>query len=449
MGVEKRGARSWCAVMAVAAGIAAGQAQAGEDVKVLLDILLEKGILTQDEYDNKLREVTEAQEIREFNQAQDVRKATQELQKKAEAERKFSAEIYGQVSAGYYSASNMTPANSDVSGMSDQPKGNNRIGLRLGRELDDDLRAVVTLESNFSARTGALGKDAGGAGYTAGGSPVFDREANFRLISKEKGTLVIGRGATLQNELNSAFDARQNWNFGSLKSAARYVGFQSGSGINRADRLIRYISPAFNGFIVDAAVSLGESADYQQKGTNYYLGGRYKNGGLELGYNHIDARLSNSTEVNNRVDFFAAKYTLDKVTVNAGFVMTRNPSSSNGGTFSASTTGGKVDADTWFAGAVYRFMPAVSWNAGLYQVHDKSSSKGKNDLRMFATGLTWSPYKEWDVFIDYATVSRERDATAGFTLYDKWVPDTSTNGAGYSESKTGQSGVSVGALFRF
>ncbi|MEK0429393.1 MAG: hypothetical protein RL001_1920, partial [Pseudomonadota bacterium] len=113
------------------------------------------------------------------------------------------------------------------------------------------------------------------------------------------------------------------------------------------------------------------------------------------------------------------------------------------------TASGRVDADTFFAGAVYRFMPAFSWNAGLYQVHDRSSSKGKNDLSMLATGLTWSPYKEWDFFIDYASVSRERDATAAFTLYDKWIPDTSTNGTGYSESKKGQSGVSVGALFRF
>ena len=435
--------------VAVVLGMGAGALHAGDDLRALLEILLEKGIITQEEYNNKLKKVAEAQEIKEFNQAQDIRKASAELQKRADAERKFSTEIYGQVSAGYYAASNMTMANQDASGMSDQPKGNNRIGLRLGRELDDDVRAVVTLESNFSSRTGALGRDAGGYGYTAGGNPVFDREANFRLISKEKGTLILGRGPNLQNELSSAFDARQNWNFGGLKPIGRYVGFHGASGINRADKMIRYISPAFNGFTVDTAVAFGGVPEDEQKGTNYYLGGRYKKGGFELGYNHIEARLANASEVNNRVDFLAAKYTLDKITLNAGVVMTRNPSSAVGGTFSTTTASGRVDADTFFAGAVYRFKPAFSWNAGLYQVHDRSSSKGKNDLSMLATGLTWSPYKEWDFFIDYASVSRERDATAAFTLYDKWIPDTSTNGTGYSESKKGQSGVSVGALFRF
>ena len=132
--------------VAVVLGMGAGALHAGDDLRALLEILLEKGIITQEEYNNKLKKVADAQEIKEFNQAQDIRKASAELQKRADAERKFSTEIYGQVSAGYYAASNMSMANQDASGMSDQPKGNNRIGLRLGRELDDDVRAVVTLE---------------------------------------------------------------------------------------------------------------------------------------------------------------------------------------------------------------------------------------------------------------------------------------------------------------
>ena len=426
-----------------------GTAVASDDVKALLEILLEKGVITQDEYDNKIKKAAERQEIKEFHQSQDLRKINQEIQKKADSERKFTTEIYGQVSAGYYAATQMTSTFSDVSGMSDQPKGNNRVGIRLGRELDSEVQALVTLESNFSSRTGAIGKDSGGYGYAAAGNPIFDREANFRLISKDKGTLILGRGPNLQTDLSSAFDSRQNWNFGGLKPIGRYVGFHGATGINRSDKMIRYISPLYEGFNFDGAVAFGGNPQDEQKGTNYYLGGRYKKDQFEVGYNHIEARLSNSADVNNRADFIAAKYTLDKWTFNVGYVKNRNPSSASGGTFSTTATAGKVDADTSFGGVVYRFKSDLSWNLGIYSVKDNSASSGKNDLDMYATGLTWSPYKEWDFFIDYATVNRKKDATAGFTIFDKWIPDTATNGTGYSESNKSQSGLSVGALFRF
>ncbi len=438
------------AALALVAGVFAANAHAGDEVKVLLEILLEKGILTQEEYDTKLKKLVEAEEIREFNQAQDVRKVARESEQRADSERKFKTQIYGQVSAGYYDASNMKGTQS-ASGFSDQPKANNRIGLKVMREFDPNFSAVVTLESNFSARTGAVGKDAAASG--TGSSPVFDREANVRLVSKPYGTLLVGRGPTMQNELSTAFDARQNWNFGGLKSVARYAGFHSSSGLNRADKLVRYTSPEFAGLTVDGGVSLGGIPGGSEQGTHYYLGGRYKRGPFEIGYSHIEARLTYGSpavipeETNNRVDFLAAKYAFERLTLNAGYVMTRNPLLSNA-TLSTSSPGGKADVDTWFAGAVYKLLPDLSANLGWYQVKDKTSTRGLNDLRMIATGLTWAPYKEWEFFVDYATVDRKNGATAAFTIYDAWRPDTSSSST-LSAGTRDQSGVSVGAQYKF
>lgn len=387
-----------CATLLLLAAVSVPVA-AADDVKALLELLMEKGIITSEEYDKKIKKAQEIEEVRAFNEAQDVRLANAAIDKRAQEEAKFKTEIYGQLSVGHYMASNMTAASVDASGMSDQPKANNRVGLKLSRELTPDVRAMVTLESNFSARTGAIGRDAAGYGVAATGNAaaVFDREANVRAISASYGTLIVGRGPTLQNELSSAFDARQNWNFGGLKAIGRYTGFHIASGINRADKLIRYISPVYEGFTLDTAVSFGGVADDVDKGTNYYLGGRYKNGHLELGYNHAEVKLGSAsaptsqTEVTNRVDFFAAKYTLDSWTVNAGYVMTRNPSLSSGGSFDTLKTSGKVNTDTWFAGAVYRFTPKLSWNGGWYQVVDQIAqtiANRNNDVTMVATGLT-------------------------------------------------------------
>ncbi len=466
--MKNKGLHRISLVAAVAAGLfsSGGSVYAGEDVKVLLEILKEKGIITQEEYDKKIKVAQDKEEIRAFNEAQDIRRANREIDKRAEDERKFKTQIYGQVSAGYYQASNMTSQNLDASGMSDQPKANNRVGVRVSRELDPDNTVMVTLESNFSARTGAVGRDSAGYGTANSGSPgatIFDREANVRWISKEYGTFILGRGPNLQNDLAGAFDSRSNWNFGGLKPIGRYIGSHSATGVNRADRLFRYISPNWKGFNLDTGVSFGGVAGNDERGTNYYIGGRYKNGNFEMGYNHAEVRLGGATtptsiqDVNNRVDFLAAKYTLDKLTVNAGYIVTRSPSPATGGTFNTFVTNGRVDANTWFTGAVYRFTPQVSWNFGYYSVDDKTaqtSSNRNNDVRMFATGLTYSPYKEWDFFVDYATARRQAGATGAFTIYDKWGPDTgtvcsSTTGVGCAESKTNQSGVSVGALYRF
>ncbi len=432
-----------------------GEVYAGEDVKVLLEILKEKGIITQEEFDKKIKVAQEKEEIRAFNEAQDIRRANREIDKRAEDERKFKTQIYGQVSAGYYQASNMTSQNLDASGMSDQPKANNRVGLRVSRELDADTTAMVTVESNFSARTGAVGRDSAATGD--GKNPLFDREANFRLISKVYGTLILGRGPNLQADLSSAFDARNNWNFGGLKPIARYAGFHSASGINRADRLVRYISPSFNGFTLDVGFAPGGVPGDAERGTNYYLGGRYKNGNLELAYNHIEARLGgagNTTkaQVNNRVDFFAAKYTIDQLTLNAGYVITRNPENP-AALLDGTRPGGQANADTYFAGGVYRFTPKLSMNGGYYVVQDKRrGGTGVNDVTMFATGLTYSPFKEWDFFVDYAMADRKAGATAAFTIFDNWRPDSGYGNPGttaHSASTRDQRGLSVGALYRF
>ncbi len=428
-------------------------ARAGDDVRVLLELLMEKGLITQAEYDAKLKKAQEMEEIRAFNEAQEVRRVAKEVDARAEKERKFKTEFYGQVSAGYYNASNMKNGSIDASGMSDQPKGNNRVGLKISRELDADVTAMVTLESNFSARTGAIGKDAGASGVNNAGSTsspyvgaILDREANFRVMSKTYGTLIIGRGPNLQNDLSGAFDPRQNWKFGGLKAIGRYAGFHSASGISRADKLFRYISPSFSGLTLDGAVSVGGVPGDSNYGTGTYIGGRYRNGNFEAGYNHISAALA-AGATNNDVHFLGLKYTIDKLTLSGGVAFTTNPHTPSA-TLSTTSPGGRAHVDTGFGGFVYRLTPTLSVNGAYYQVRDKTPTAGANDIEMFATGLTWTPYKDWDLFIDYANANRRSNATAAFTIYDAWRPDTASPSTLAAGTKP-QSGVSIGAQYKF
>jgi hypothetical protein len=61
--------------------------------------------------------------------------------------------------------------------------------------------------------------------------------------------------------------------------------------------------------------------------------------------------------------------------------------------------------------------------------------------------LTWSPYKDWDFFVDYATAYRKENANAAFSIYDAWRPDTSSTSL--AAGTKNQSGISIGALFKF
>jgi hypothetical protein len=216
--------------------------------------------------------------------------------------------------------------------------------------------------------------------------------------------------------------------------------------------MIRYISPSLEGWHADIGMSFGGAPGDDEQGTNYYAGARYRKGDLDIAYHHIEARLSYGSPTlipsvsNNRVDFLAAKYTIDRLTINAGVVITRNPLDPTA-TLSSSIPGGKTDTDTYFLGAVARLSDRVTANAGWYQVRDKTSTLGANDVRMIAAGLNWSPYKDWDVFVDIAAADRQ-GGNAAFSIYDAWRPNTNDSAALAANSKN-QSGLSLGAMFKF
>ena len=73
------------AVAAVCATLSAPSFAAGSDMKALMDLLLKKGVITQQEYDQNIQAAVENEEFKEKRINQDVAKANQFLLKNAEA----------------------------------------------------------------------------------------------------------------------------------------------------------------------------------------------------------------------------------------------------------------------------------------------------------------------------------------------------------------------------
>jgi predicted porin len=354
-----------------------------------------------------------------------------------------NVQLYGVLGTGVVSGEGFGSKNQEFTGLGDQLHNSNRWGIKGTEDLGGGMTAKFTLESNLSMRTGAGGKDSGGTGVS--GTTLFDREANVALNSS-LGEIKLGRGKNFLYQLEDEFDSRGNWNFGSLKSVGRYGGFYSGSGVTRYDNMIRYTSPTIGGLTFDGSYSFGNQLGDTEYKSSYNAGAKWTSGPIEVGYVHAESRLSN-TVVSEKIDFAAIKFALnDKLTVNAGYVITDNPSTLTNFYNSSTKTNGQTDADTWFVGAKYKMTDNFSINAGYYDVKDKVTS-GKDDIQMTAVGAIYSFSKRTEVFIDYATANRGSSAKAPFTIYDRWIPNA--DGSTLSDSKYSQSAVALGIQHRF
>ena len=355
-----------------------------------------------------------------------------------------NTELYGVIGVGALSGSGFGSSSQDFVGVGEQLHNSNRFGIKGSQDLGDGFKASVQLEGNFSARTGAAGKDSGGTG--SGSSTLFDREANVALSNKEYGQLQLGRGKNFLYQIADEFDSRSNWNFGGLKPIARYAGFYSGSGVSRFDNMIRYTSPSFGGAKFDYSYSAGNQLGDSSYKSSYNAGVRYTAGPLDLAYTHEEARLS-TTVVSEEIDLVAAKYAVSPaLTLNIGYAETRNPTAQTTYYSNSSYVNGKTDADTWFVGAKYKVSDRVSLNGGYYSVTDKITA-GADNVTMTAVGATYAFDKRTEIFIDYVKSTRASGAASPFTIYDRWIPNA--DGSTYSDGKYAQDAVAIGMQFRF
>lgn len=355
-------------------------------------------------------------------------------------------QIYGLLSTGIVSGSGFTLNDESLNAISEQGHSSNRWGLRGSEPLGGGMRLRFQLESNLSLRSGAAGRDAGGTATQTEGS-LFDREANISLASPSLGELKLGRGKNLIYDLSDAFDARGNWNFGGLKPIARYAGFYSGSGVSRFDNMLRYTSPSMAGLVLDAAYSIGGVPGSSSTGASVVAGLRYTRSPFELGYAHGELKLGTAqADVNQRVDLLVGKTAWRDWTFHLGYARTRNPA---GGGFAAITPGatvaGRTSADTWFTGAAWKLTERVSVNAGYYDVRDRVTGGGANDVQMLAVGTLYAFSKRTELYVDAAHARRSAGATAPFTVFDRYRSDGRTP----SESAADQTALNVGIQHRF
>lgn len=231
-----------------------------------------------------------------------------------------------------------------------------RLGFRGSEDLGNGMKAIFTLEQGFDPSTGLLEQ----------GGRTFGRQS-FVGVEGGWGRLTLGRQYTPAFVAIDPMDAT-----GSADRSPGLLSRKTG-GIKpayevRLDSMVKYRSPEFSGFSVDAAYWLGgktaTDSTARREGDGFGIAGLYKRGPLS------------ASIVTQRIQ--------------------------------RDSTGGKVRTDGF--GLAYDFGPAKAYFA--YTRDKESGSQGEGKARTYDVGVEIKAGKQSTVAISYADRNESNDAAA-------------------------------------
>lgn len=220
-----------------------------------------------------------------------------------------SVSVYGLVDLGltYYSS---TSAGTSTIRMDSGVAQSSRLGFRGSEDLGGGNTAFFTLETGFSADTGALGQ----------GGAIFGRQAVLGLRNERLGTLSLGRQYDFMSNLGIGYAMGTNSAAGSL-AWGLHADAANGAVLNnhiyvgdRTINSIKYQSGDIGGLTMGLMYGMGEvagnaSAGRTVSGLASYAKGRFSSG---IAFTHIrNAADTGST----RIGGLGASYQLEHVKV--------------------------------------------------------------------------------------------------------------------------------------
>jgi len=234
------------------------------------------------------------------------------------AQAQSSVTVYGVVDAGITETTTDTTTSGTTTSLKDKTTGNGgaytsqRLGFKGTEDLGGGLKANFVYEFGLTDNDGASATDVDTG--TDNAAPTATRVATVGL-SGSFGALDIGRQTTI---------ADKAWGVGDVGSGNNFIGRAYTSSVklnnSRSDRLVNYVSPAFSGFTIHAAIgernNEGTGATTADRVKETGFGVQYSAGALNamIGYSKEDktldgARLSGATTGSNPEQLvFGANY---------------------------------------------------------------------------------------------------------------------------------------------
>lgn len=224
-----------------------------------------------------------------------------------------SVTLYGIADAGIAYVHNAQGANGqNQSSLVKFSSGNvsgSRWGLKGTEDLGGGLAAVFQIENGYNLGTGTLGQ----------GSREFGRKSVVGLSSSTLGTVTLGRQYDPIVDLVQGL-TEDNYFGGTFASPGDLDNYDNSL---RVSNSIKYVSPLFAGFQVEALYGVGGVAGASGNGQTYSFGAAYANGPLSLGAGYFYANGGNTTTGNVRT-WTSSSDTLFNTVINSGFASAKS-----------------------------------------------------------------------------------------------------------------------------
>lgn len=231
----------------------------------------------------------------------------------AGAQAQSSVTLYGIADAGIAYVHNAQGANGqNQSSLVKFSSGNvsgSRWGLKGTEDLGGGLAAVFQIENGYNLGTGTLGQ----------GSREFGRKSVVGLSSSTWGTVTLGRQYDPIVDLVQGL-TEDNYFGGTFASPGDLDNYDNSL---RVSNSVKYVSPLFAGFQVEALYGVGGVAGASGNGQTYSFGAAYANGPLSLGAGYFYANGGNTTTGNVRT-WTSSSDTLFNTVINSGFASAKS-----------------------------------------------------------------------------------------------------------------------------
>ena len=358
----------------------------------------------------------------------------------AGAQAQSSVTLYGIVDAGIAYVHNAQSSNGqNQSTLVKFASGNisgSRWGLKGTEDLGGGLAAIFQLENGFNLGTGALGQ----------GSREFGRKAVVGLTGNAWGTVTLGRqydpivdlvqGLTEDNYFGGVFGTP-----GDLDNYDNSL---------RVSNSVKYVSPIFGGFQVEALYGLGGVAGSTGSGRTWSLGAAYANGPLSLGAGYFYANGGN-TLTNGLRTWTSSSDSLFNTVINSGFASANSIQIAKVGAqyvIGAATIGAAYSNTQYGSDAFSAFHETARFNNGSVFFNYQFTPAVRAGVGYNYTSLTGpasAHYNQVNLGADYA-VSKRTDLYALFGYQKAGGNTLNSSGTVVSaDASIGDFGVNSGA----